>query len=1000
MRRLLSAVVLIALHFSISAQTLYESFTDGDFTVTPVWTGSMSSWTIVANSDVASGATGSQTLRLNAPAVSQTEYLSSSIANWYTGQEWGFWLGRRNQACTNANQSYFWLYANEANLNSSTVDGYRIAIGDDTGPDELRLQYIVNGSVSATIIVSAAGLANGLTDVGLLVRVTRNSSGLWTLYTSALPTANSTGAVATDIPNIANTPVMQGAGTENSLVPVSNGYIGVASLHTTSAIAINTAEFDQVYFNQFVPAGIVTGAVVSTPFVLPSCTATATGTVDFTTTGLFSGTNDFIAQLSDDAGSFAAPVTIGILSDLGGNDPSGTIPITIPAGTAGGSGYLIRVISNDPAVTGISSAAFTITQNGPGGCGSAATDYYRSVQTGNWSSPGTWESSPNNTNWIAATKVPTFNANSILIQSPHIVYIDATATADQLSILTGATLNHGNGISFTLNNGTGTDMTVYGTYILNGSQPAGSGTIEISSGGLVSVDANTAPGLSDDFAHSNPAVLFRTGSVYEWNTSVFTPEWTGRTYFSAGEIVIFRFSAPPNFDLGGNSPTVIHGQLEVNATIELTGTANKSFVNGITGTAVITTDPAFTGIIAIEGAATAVLGGAGVINMSPFNASLSIGPGTTVTMLSDKTVNGNIVLSENAYVELGDFNLTVTGSITGGAGNAYIRTNGLGVLTLQAVDAGGKSFPIGNSGYNPLIITNGSGENFSARVQTGINPAIAFPSYGVNRTWHVWASGNTTAALHFQFAAADANAGVILPGDMEILQHSAVAWSVIPGNGIRPTAGANPYTVSTVNNIPIGNISSAYAIGKSGGHLLPLNFSITARAQSMGLSTRVSWEVFGVTGISSFEIQRAANGGSFATIAYQRAAANLLSYSMIDSSLQIGWQLYRIKALLLNGSSLYSNIVALQNAGPAVIVAAITPNPLSNDAVISIGSAEQCMAGLTVYNMEGLQVMHRIIKLNKGANSLVWSFANLPPGVYYLHIQTGNASSRCRFVKQ
>ena len=168
----------------------------------------------------------------------------------------------------------------------------------------------------------------------------------------------------------------------------------------------------------------------------------------------------------------------------------------------------------------------------------------------------------------------------------------------------------------------------------------------------------------------------------------------------------------------------------------------------------------------------------------------------------------------------------------------------------------------------------------------------------------------------------------------------------------------------------------------------------------MGLSTRVSWEVFGVTGISSFEIQRAANGGSFATIAYQRAAANLLSYSMIDSSLQIGWQLYRIKALLLNGSSLYSNIVALQNAGPAVIVAAITPNPLSNDAVISIGSAEQCMAGLTVYNMEGLQVMHRIIKLNKGANSLVWSFANLPPGVYYLHIQTGNASSRCRFVKQ
>lgn len=126
-----SLFLLVAL--TGQSQTLFDSFSDGDFSASPVWGGS-TAWTVVANSDAAAGATGSNTLRLNATSgVGGTEYLSSQIASWSTDQEWGFWFGRRNQALTSANQVYFWLYANEANLNSATVDGYRIAIGDDSG---------------------------------------------------------------------------------------------------------------------------------------------------------------------------------------------------------------------------------------------------------------------------------------------------------------------------------------------------------------------------------------------------------------------------------------------------------------------------------------------------------------------------------------------------------------------------------------------------------------------------------------------------------------------------------------------------------------------------------------------------------------------------------------------------------------------------------------------------------------------------------------------------
>ena len=70
--------------------------------------------------------------------------------------------------------------------------------------------------------------------------------------------------------------------------------------------------------------------------------------IDYTITGNFNGGNIFTAQLSDAAGSFSSPVDIGSVSST----TAGTISALIPATTAGGSGYRIRVISSDPVITG------------------------------------------------------------------------------------------------------------------------------------------------------------------------------------------------------------------------------------------------------------------------------------------------------------------------------------------------------------------------------------------------------------------------------------------------------------------------------------------------------------------------------------------------------------------------------------------------------------------------------------------------------------------------
>lgn len=93
---------------------------------------------------------------------------------------------------------------------------------------------------------------------------------------------------------------------------------------------------------------ITTGAISGSPFCVS--TASAAVTVPYSSTAVYVATNTFTAQLSDATGSFATPTTIGTVPNS--VLPSGTISATIPAGTADGTAYRIRVVSSNPSSTG------------------------------------------------------------------------------------------------------------------------------------------------------------------------------------------------------------------------------------------------------------------------------------------------------------------------------------------------------------------------------------------------------------------------------------------------------------------------------------------------------------------------------------------------------------------------------------------------------------------------------------------------------------------------
>ncbi len=83
-----------------------------------------------------------------------------------------------------------------------------------------------------------------VSDYGLLIRVTRTNESLWSLYCSTIPTQSGEGAIATDIPNVENTPNFLGFIVCPGYTDFSNGYMGFMATHQGLWSHSNGAEFD------------------------------------------------------------------------------------------------------------------------------------------------------------------------------------------------------------------------------------------------------------------------------------------------------------------------------------------------------------------------------------------------------------------------------------------------------------------------------------------------------------------------------------------------------------------------------------------------------------------------------------------------------------------------------------------------------------------------------------------------------------------------------------
>lgn len=161
--------------------------------------------------------------------------------------------------------------------------------------------------------------------------------------------------------------------------------------------------------------------------------------------------------------------------------------------------------------------------------GGVQPDNFRSKATGNWNALSSWESSADGINWVPASVIPdALTASTITIRNGDNITLPVSGySIDQLVIEPGSQFTVAAGVTFTLEDGPGTDMDCQGTFLNAGGSHTITGTIDLPANATYIHNTNNSPiGV-----YSKATINAFSTWIYRGSSSLAVSTLTsGRTY--------------------------------------------------------------------------------------------------------------------------------------------------------------------------------------------------------------------------------------------------------------------------------------------------------------------------------------------------------------------------------------------------------------------------------------------------------------------------------------
>ena len=157
----------------------------------------------------------------------------------------------------------------------------------------------------------------------------------------------------------------------------------------------------------------------------------------------------------------------------------------------------------------------------------------------------------------------------------------------------------------------------------------------------------------------------------------------------------------------------------------------------------------------------------------------------------------------------------------------------------------------------------------------------------------------------------------------------------------------------------------------------------------------LTWATASETNNKMFEVQRKSNNLKYTTVAQVNGSGTSTHkkfYSYLDSNVEPGNYMYRLKQIDFDGRFEYSNEIEVYvNTQLDFSLQQNYPNPFNPATTIGFGVREKSRVRIAVLNTIGEEVA---VVLNEetepGYNKVEFNASNLPSGVYFYRIQAGN----------
>jgi len=456
---------------------------------------------------------------------------------------------------------------------------------------------------------------------------------------------------------------------------------------------------------------------------------------------------------------------------------------------------------------------------------------YRSAQTGNWSATASWQRFDGSA-WVAASSTPTSgNAGVITLRNGHTVTVTANVTADQVVLASGSSVTINSGLTWTIANGAGTDLSVSGTVRNNGTITVNSGaTVQFQSSSLYIHNdlggiGSAIPIAAWDAASTCQIVLIKSSAASSLGQAFGNITWNSP---SQGDDVDFPsgVSAGGNFAVVANPKYIRFNKTSSPRTVAVSGNMTIQgglvVVAGDAGATTIVVDGSFS-----QSGGTFDLGegnGAGVLRVKD---SFSHSGGT----LQRKNSSGSGTIE---FAGSGIQNLTAGGNYPSGVeSRVHFTANTGSTLYLGANLLGG-----GGSGTSSGNFTLQSGATL------GIGHAAGITSSGASGNIRVTGTRTYSTGANYVYNGTSAQStGNGLPSTVNSL--------TLSGSGTK--------TISASLTVSGDFTTSGTAAGVAGGGLtMNGNFTVESgssfNASSYSHTVRGNWIVNGTftPGTSTF----------------------------------------------------------------------------------------------------------------------------------------------------